>query len=137
MYYIYHIKGVKIGCSTQVNKRVKAQGYTEFEILEEHIDIYEVSKREIELQKQYGYESDNRNPYYVSVQKIKTAHKRREVFATNLSDNTITKYNSIKEAGLALNILQANIHAIINGTQKTAKGYKFKAGRLVGIKSIT
>jgi hypothetical protein len=39
MYYIYHIKGVKIGCSTQPKIRVKRQGYTEYEILETHNDI--------------------------------------------------------------------------------------------------
>ena len=53
MYTIYHIKGVKIGCSTQAEIRVKKQNYSEFEILEEHIDIYKASDREIELQKEY------------------------------------------------------------------------------------
>jgi hypothetical protein len=54
MYYIYHIKKVKIGCSVNPNKRVKAQGYTEYEILEQHLDIDIASKREIELQNEYG-----------------------------------------------------------------------------------
>jgi hypothetical protein len=58
MYYIYHIKGVKIGCSTQPDKRVKKQGYTEYEILETHIDINLADKREKELQEQYGYKVD-------------------------------------------------------------------------------
>jgi hypothetical protein len=56
MYNIYHIPGVKIGCTRQkVSKRVKQQGYTNFEILETHTDINIASDREIELQKQYGY----------------------------------------------------------------------------------
>ena len=59
MYYIYHIKGVKIGCSTQPKIRVKRQGYTEYEILETHTDIDVASQREIALQKQYGYKVDN------------------------------------------------------------------------------
>ena len=58
MYYIYHIPEVKIGCSTQPNKRVKSQGYDDFEILEEYIDIDIASDREQELQKQYGYRVD-------------------------------------------------------------------------------
>jgi hypothetical protein len=70
MYYIYHIEGVKIGCSTQVEKRVKEQGYNNFEILEEHIDIYEASDREIQLQKQYGYKVDT-NAYWESSQKLR------------------------------------------------------------------
>jgi hypothetical protein len=58
MYYIYHIPGVKIGCSMYPKRRVKVQGYTEFEILEQHIDEDVAAKREIELQKQYGYQKD-------------------------------------------------------------------------------
>ena len=59
MYYIYHINGVKIGCSTQPEKRVKKQGYSDYEILETHTDIDIASQREIELQKEYGYKVDN------------------------------------------------------------------------------
>lgn len=56
MYYIYHIPNVKIGCTTNPKKRVKAQGYKEWEILETHKCIDTASKREIELQKEYGLE---------------------------------------------------------------------------------
>jgi hypothetical protein len=58
MYYIYHIKGVKIGCSTEPDVRVLKQGYTHYELLETHTDIDVVSDRERELQKQYGYKVD-------------------------------------------------------------------------------
>jgi len=58
MYYIYHIIGKKIGCSKNPNRRVNQQGYTEFEILEQHEDIHIASKRELELQEQYGYKKD-------------------------------------------------------------------------------
>ena len=58
-FYIYHIPAIKIGCSTNPKNRVKKQGYTEFEILEEHSDINIASEREIELQKQFGYSVDN------------------------------------------------------------------------------
>ena len=57
-YYIYHIKGVKIGCSVNPKKRVNKQGYYEWELLEEHTDINIASKRELELQKEYGYKVD-------------------------------------------------------------------------------
>ena len=67
MYYIYHIKGVKIGCTTNQRKRIiKRQGFTEYEILETHTDIYIASQREIELQKQYGLPVDT-IPYYKTV----------------------------------------------------------------------
>lgn len=58
MYHIYHIKGVKIGCSKNPKRRVKQQGYDEFEILEQYEDIEIASQREIELQIQYGYKVD-------------------------------------------------------------------------------
>ena len=64
-YYIYHIKGVKIGVSTEPDKRVKKQGYCDYEILETHTDIMKVSVREKDLQKQYGYKVDHA-PYYQS-----------------------------------------------------------------------
>ena len=64
-YYIYHIPSVKIGVSTEPDKRVKKQGYSEYEILETHTDIMKVSVREKDLQKEYGYKVD-RAPYYQS-----------------------------------------------------------------------
>jgi hypothetical protein len=60
MYYIYHIEGVKIGCSKNPKRRVKAQGYTEFTILETHTDIQIASERERSLQKEYGLKVDNK-----------------------------------------------------------------------------
>ena len=59
MYYIYHINGVKIGCTKQLDIRMRDQGFTEWEILEEHTDIYEASNREIQLQKEYGLPVDD------------------------------------------------------------------------------
>jgi hypothetical protein len=39
MYYIYHIPGIKIGCSEEPAIRVDKQEYTSYTILEEHTDI--------------------------------------------------------------------------------------------------
>ena len=66
-YYIYEIPGVKIGCTDNVKRRVETvQGYTNYTILEQHTDVMEASRREIELQKKYGYPVD-KAPYYKSV----------------------------------------------------------------------
>lgn len=67
MYYIYHIAGVKIGCSKNPTRRVNQQGYTEYSILEQYEDIDIASKRELELQKEYGYKIDY-NTYSKSIQ---------------------------------------------------------------------
>ena len=67
IYYIYHIPGIKIGCTKDLINRMADQGFTEWEILEEHSDIYLASDREIQLQKDYCLPVDT-SPYWVSVQ---------------------------------------------------------------------
>ena len=65
MYYLYHIPGKKVGVTRNLNNRVtKQQGYeiTEYEVLDSSQDIDYISRREIELQKSYGYRVD-RKPY--------------------------------------------------------------------------
>ena len=60
-YCIYHIPGVKIGVTNNVKYRVEQQqGYyeDEYEIIEMSEDINYISKRELELQRQYGYNVD-------------------------------------------------------------------------------
>ena len=64
-YTIYHIPGKKIGVTNDLYNRVeKQQGYEvgEYEILESSEDIDYISKRELELQKKYGYRIDMK-PY--------------------------------------------------------------------------
>ncbi len=64
-YILYHIPGKKIGCTTDLYNRVTdQQGYEpgEYEVIEKSEDIDYISKREIELQKEYGYRVD-RVPY--------------------------------------------------------------------------
>lgn len=56
MYYIYHIEGVKIGCTKNPKRRiVKQQGFKKYEILESHEDIEIADERERLLNIQYGY----------------------------------------------------------------------------------
>ena len=60
-YIIYHIPGKKIGVTNDLYNRVELQqGYEvgEYEVLESSDDIDYISKREIELQKEYGYKVD-------------------------------------------------------------------------------
>ena len=61
MYYIYHIPGKKIGVTSNLIDRVtRQQGYAlgEYEVLLSSDDIYYVSRKEIDLQKSYGYKVD-------------------------------------------------------------------------------
>jgi hypothetical protein len=73
-YYIYHIKGVKIGCTEQLDYRINKQGFSDYEILETHTDIYKASNRERELQKEYGYPVD-KVPYFMSRKNWNKANK--------------------------------------------------------------
>ena len=60
-YIIYHIPGKKIGVTNDLYNRVEQQqGYEvgEYEVIESSDDIDYISKREIELQKEYGYRVD-------------------------------------------------------------------------------
>ena len=64
-YTLYHIPGKKIGVTNDLYNRVECQqGYEvgEYEILESSEDIDYISKRELELQKKYGYKVDMK-PY--------------------------------------------------------------------------
>lgn len=81
MFYIYHIPNVKIGCTTDIKKRVvKQQGYNNYEILYKTKDINKASKKELELQTKYEYKKDNKtykevimnikNKFYVTNQSI-------------------------------------------------------------------
>ncbi len=62
-YYLYHIPSKKIGVTRNLNKRVtQQQGYKpgEYEVLESSQDIDYISKKEIELQKSFGYKKDTK-----------------------------------------------------------------------------
>ena len=60
-YKVYHIPGIKVGCTTDIQKRVvETQGYKEgeYEILFQSNDIVEASNAERVLQKDLGYKVD-------------------------------------------------------------------------------
>ena len=77
MYYIYHIPGIKIGCTEDLDKRMKDQGFTEWEILETHEDGWLAGDREIELQKEYGYRVDTTH-YQVVREKFTMSGKQHK-----------------------------------------------------------
>ena len=61
MYYLYHIPGVKIGVTTNLEDRVeRQQGYypDEYEVIMSTTDIDLVSEKERQLQKAFGYKVD-------------------------------------------------------------------------------
>lgn len=142
MYYIYHIKGVKIGCTGNAKRRVKEQGHTEYEILETHTDIVTASEREIQLQKEYGYEIDD-TPYHISVENLSkgwntensryanscrknNGHNTPTPIKVFKSGTIVGEYPSISEAGRSLSISKANITATLKGIYSQMNGYTFE-----------
>ena len=64
-YYLYHIPGKKIGVTRDLKKRVEEQqgyGPGEYYVIYEGEDIDNISRLEIQLQKQFGYRVDE-TPY--------------------------------------------------------------------------
>lgn len=109
-YKIYHIPGVKIGCTTNVQKRIiETQGYKpgEYEILFETDDVAEASRVEQTLQKDLGYKVD-RKPYKDLFKKTMNKHSSspttttfkissKELNANFLADLEIkTQYGTFK-----------------------------------------
>jgi hypothetical protein len=136
MFYIYHIPGVKIGCSTEPNTRVKRQGYTEFEILESHNDIVIAAKREIELRNQYGYKENNVKTDYV--QHYEYGKKGREAAkglgAQSQIKNKIGIFAYSKEERLLINT-KANIIRAKISAEKRSKAvlvYDYKNNQFIG-----
>lgn len=82
MYYIYHVPGIKIGCSQEVERRLEKQGYAHYEILETHEDGWIAGNRERELQKQYGYVVD-RIHYMESLANFKKATETPKVIRSS------------------------------------------------------
>ena len=59
MYYIYEIKGVKVGCTYDIERRQKQQSKLgKMVVLESHTSIERASRREREIQADKGYKVD-------------------------------------------------------------------------------
>lgn len=72
MYYIYHIKGVKVGCTNNLKRRVEQiQGYKEYEILATTDSIKEASKLEIYYQNKLNYKQDKNSYLQLTINKLK------------------------------------------------------------------
>ena len=117
MYYIYHIPGIKIGVTNNLDDRVTVQqGYdqTEYEILETSYSIDYISKREQQLQKEYGYKVD-RDYYKHVVNKNKKSNKMK----INPTVQTTT-------FPYPLSKLKGHLYDNIGMKWETPQGYQFE-----------
>ena len=115
-YYIYHIPGIKIGCTVNVPHRMREQGFTEWEHLETYTDIYEASDREIQLQKDYGLPVDT-IPYWMAVQNRRQPKEvctrggitQGNINASNGHINRIKTKESLRKGAIASNRLKRKL----------------------------
>jgi len=95
MYYIYEIKGVKVGCTCNFERRQKEQlSKGEMVLLEQYTTIEEASKRERELQLEKGYGIDG-NSYFKQLKLVELARDPKVVKKRTLNHD----YKAIHEKG--------------------------------------
>ncbi len=98
MYYIYEIKGVKIGCTKNFEFRQRVQrDKGEMVVLESHINIEDATRRERELQVEKGYPVDDKD--YITMNKI-GAIGRANVTKASIEQRVANTDYSVSTRGL-------------------------------------
>lgn len=91
MYYIYHIKNIKVGCTKNPIKRIiQQQGYKNYKILYKTKCINDASKMELQYQKKLGFKQDD-IPYKETINNFKINNM---IYKTN---KTITLKNTFNQ----------------------------------------
>ena len=84
MYYVYYIKGKKVGCTNNLKKRVEEQqGYTDYQILFESPDIKKASNAERYYQERLGYKVDKQTYEELTVKNKQLKTKNEMIHTTN------------------------------------------------------
>ena len=108
MYYLYHIKGVKWGCTKNLEQRLKKQGYsiTDCSNIITIGNIDKASDMERELNLQYGYKWIESQDYRI-ITKAQTNVKKESrskgginAFVTNTKKGNMKEFYS--KGGLAI-----------------------------------
>jgi hypothetical protein len=151
MFSLYHIKGVKWGCTKRkVSIRVKEQGYTIDDVCEviEIKNLIDAAELEDKLNIRDGYKRDRRkyntdctiggkiSGNKKSIKYLKKIGKLgnqsniekygQKIIATNIKTGNISNFNSIREAERKLNIQAPLIRRCLKNLQPKSKGYTFK-----------
>jgi hypothetical protein len=97
MYYIYHIPGIKVGCTKDIRKRMNEQRSSKtYELLAVTEDIEEASQLEIKYQQQFNYRRDT-EPYSSVINKgfkpgWKPTAKHKEKISEKTKGTTSSRY---------------------------------------------
>jgi len=154
MYTIYEVPGVKVGCTSRSPEvRVKEQGYTQFRVIEEAVDINVASERERYWQEKLGYGRDTvsyittkafldkcqtstaRQNWKKSIKVSKRWRSARDRWSEkrlktiqqySLKGELIEEWKQAKLAAAYVGTSIVNIRGCLIGRQKTAGGYIWK-----------
>jgi NTP pyrophosphatase (non-canonical NTP hydrolase) len=94
MYYLYHIPGVKIGVTTNLEERVEnQQGYIEgeYDVIMSSKDIDRISEWEIKFQKHLGYRVDE-----IPYNKLKFNNNKMNINITEMTTTFPCPVNKLK-----------------------------------------
>jgi len=111
MYYIYEIKGVKIGCTTDIQRRQKEQlSKGKMILLETHTNIEQASKRERQLQEEKGYRVDS-NTFSHSVNNAKTVcHSKEAIKKRESKQNKIEISRGRQRGIIAIDVISNSVY---------------------------
>ena len=93
MYYVYYIKGIKVGCTKDIKKRIeKEQGYKDYSILFKSKDIKKASNAERYYQELLNYKVDtNTYEQLTNVKNKKMIKKTNHTVTFKVEKNSINK----------------------------------------------
>ena len=93
MYYVYYIKGIKVGCTKDIKKRVeKEQGYKDYSILFKSKDIKKASNAERYYQELLNYKVDtNTYEQLTNVKNKKMIKKTNHTVTFKVEKSNINK----------------------------------------------
>ena len=84
MYYVYYIKGKKIGCTNNLKKRVEEeQGYKDYQVLFTSEHIKKASNAERHFQELLGYKVDKQTYEELTVKNKQLKNKNKMIHITN------------------------------------------------------
>jgi hypothetical protein len=98
MYYLYHIKGIKWGCTDNLERRLKRQGYkiSEIDRLITTPNIGIADALEKELNDEYGYKNQHQS-YITTIRKsVKGGQSNKHAITTLLKYRHLGGQTSIK-----------------------------------------
>jgi hypothetical protein len=113
MYTVYHIPGVKVGCSKRVEARVKEQGYNVYEVLEVCLTAREASEKELRWQEQLGYGRDNFSTYLDNLKMAAAARNPQVIIKRAITLKQTIKTSEKWKASRLKNIKSCHTREII------------------------